>query len=118
MGSFRIIAVSAVLVTGILQAGAAGAQGRDVQIVRGGQPAGIIETREARVRVYRGSPAATPVAFDNRSAGAETIDPVVSSGSRVWFVDRAAGKLSVCRMVKTTQVGEYRIDCQGRALPR
>jgi hypothetical protein len=115
MGLIRMIAVSAVLTVGLFQAGAASAQDRDVQIVRGGQTASIVETREARVRVYRGSPAATPVAFDSRTAGA---DPVVSSGSRVWFVDRAANTLSVCRMVKTTQVGEYRIDCQGRGLPR
>ncbi len=118
MGPVRIIAMSAVLVAGLSQTGVASAHPHKVQVVRGGQPASIAETQEARVQVFRGSPAAMPFALESNSTGAEPIAVAVSSGSRIWFVDRAAGTLSVCRLVSTTQVGEHRIDCQSRALPR
>ena len=117
MGPVQIIAMSAVLVAGLSQTGVASAHPHNVQVVRGGQPASIAETQEARVQVFRGSPAAMPVALESKSTGAEPITVAVSSGSRIWFVDRAAGTLSVCRLVSTTQVGEHRIDCQSRALP-
>ena len=118
MGSIRMIAVSAVLTAGLFQAGAANAQDRDVQIVRGGQSASIIETREVNVRVFRGTPTNKLAVVDRRMASATPVGDVVVSGSNVWLVDGAADKLSVCRLVKTTQVGEYRIDCNARALPR
>ena len=118
MGAIRMIAVSAVLTAGLVQAGAASAQDRDVQVVRGGQSASIIETREANVRVFRGSPATTTAPADRKMAEASTADGIVTAGSKVWFVDQATGKLRVCRMTPTTQVGEYRIDCQSRNLPR
>jgi len=116
MRSFNIFAVSAVLAAGIFQTGAAGAHQNDVQVVRGGQPASIIETQEAGVRVYRGSAAARPAAVAGRAAGGEAIAQVVSAGSRVWIVDQAAGRLSVCRLVATTQIGENKIDCLTRPL--
>jgi hypothetical protein len=118
MGSIRMIAVSALLTIGLLQAGPANAQDRDVQVVRGGQSASIIETREANVRIFRGSPATTTAPADRQKAGARSNSDIVTAGSRVWYVDRAAGNLSVCRLVKTTQVSEHRIDCHARALPR
>lgn len=118
MGSIRIIAVSAVLTIGLLQAGAAGAQDRDVQVVRGGQSASIIETREANVRVFRGTPAKTSAPADRQMASARSTGDTVAGGSNVWMVDRGASELSVCRLVKTTQVSEYRIDCRARGLPR
>jgi hypothetical protein len=113
MGSFKIFAVSAILAAGMFQAGAAVAHPNDVQIVRGGQPASIIETQEAGVRVYRGPAVAKPAAVAD--GGRSTVQ-VVSAGSRVWIVDRAAGKLSVCRLVATTQSGENKIDCLTRPL--
>lgn len=100
----------------MFQAGAAGAHPNDVQIVRGGQPASIIETQEAGVRVYRGPAVAKPAAVADRAAGGRSTVQVVSAGSRVWIVDRAAGKLSVCRLVATTQSGENKIDCLTRPL--
>ncbi len=115
MGTIRTIVVSAGLAGSLLQAGAVNAQSGDVQTVRGGQPASIVETREVNVRVFRGTPAA---AFDRQIASAKPIGQVVTSGSKVWLVDRAAGKLRVCRLAATTQVGEHRIDCHSRALPR
>jgi hypothetical protein len=116
MRSFQIIAVSAVLAAVGFQTGAAGAQPNDVQVVRGGQPASITETQEAGVRVYRGTAAAKPAADAGRAAGAPAIVPVVSAGSRVWIVDHAAGRLSVCRLAATTQVGKLKIDCLSRPL--
>jgi hypothetical protein len=118
MGSIRMIAVSAVLTAGLFQAGAANAQNSDVQIVRGGQSASIIETREANVRVFRGTPAKKLAVTDRRMASTTPIEQVVTSGSKVWFVDHAAGELRMCRLAATTQVGEIRIDCHSRALPR
>ena len=118
MGSIRMIAVSALLTVGLLPAGAANAQDRDVQVVRGGQTAGIIETREANVRVFRGSPATTTAPAARQKADTTSESGIVTAGSKVWFVDQATGKLRVCRMEKTTQVGEHRIACQSRALPR
>lgn len=118
MGSIRMIAVSAVLSIGLLQAGSATAQDGNVQIVRGGQTASIIETREANVRVFRGSPATTTAPADHKMAETRSTGDIVAAGSRVWFVDEATGTLKVCRLVATTQVGEDRIDCQSRALPR
>ena len=118
MGSARIFAVAAILATGILPTGVATAHTDKIQIVRGDQPASIIETRESNVRVYRGSSTAAPAAMDRQVANARPIAEIVSSGSRIWFVDRAAGTLSVCRLVSTTQVGEHRIDCHAGALPR
>ncbi len=118
MGSIRMIAVSAVLTAGLFSAGAATAQDRDVQIVRGGQTAGIIESREANVRVFRGSPATTTAPAERAMAEASAANGIVTAGSRVWFVDHAAGTLRTCRLAATTQVGEHRIDCHSRALPR
>jgi len=114
MGSYKFIAATAVLAVGIIQSGAAGAQQNNVQIVRGGQPASIIETQEAGVRVYRGSATAKPAVVADKAVDA--IAQVVSAGSRVWIVDRAASRVSVCRLVSTTQVGERRIDCHTRPL--
>jgi hypothetical protein len=102
------------MVAGGFHAGDAFAHQQDVQIVRGGAPASIIETLEANVRVFRG----TPVAIARKPAGAQPINQVVAAGSRIWIVDRATDKLSVCRLVSTTQVGEHRIDCQAATLPR
>ncbi len=118
MGSIRMIAVSGLLAAGLFQAGAADAQDRDVQVVRGGQPASITETREANVRVFRGSPATTTAPADHKLVSSEPVDDVVTAGSKVWLVDQATGKLRVCRLAATTQVGEHRIDCHTRALPR
>ena len=81
MGPGRIIAMSAVLVAGLSQTGVASAHPHNVQVVRGGQPASIAETQEARVQVFRGSPAAMPVALESKSTSAEPIAVAVSSGS-------------------------------------
>ncbi len=118
MGTVRIVAVSAILATGLLQAGGASAHPHDVKIMRGGQPASIAESRDANVRVFRGTPTATLAAFDGELREATPIVEAVSAGSKIWFVDRVAGKLSVCRLASTTQVGEHRIDCHSRAIPR
>lgn len=117
MSAVRIVAASAILAAGLWQAGDARAHQQDVQIVRGGQPASIAEVREAGVQVFRGTPAATAVAFDRDTRDANQTVETVASGSKVWFIDRAADKLRVCRLVKTTQVGEHRIECQSRGLP-
>lgn len=118
MGTIRMIAVSATLAVGLVQAGAANAQDREVQIVRGGQSAGIVETREADVRVFRGSPATTTAPADHKLVGTQPVSKIVASGSKVWLVDQATGTLRVCQLVATTQVGERRIDCHVRGLPR
>ena len=118
MGSIRMIAVSAVLTAGLFQAGAANAQDRDIQVVRGGQSASIIETREASVRVFRGTSTNKLAVADRGMASAAPAGDVIVSGSKIWFVDHDANKLRLCRLVKTTQVGEHRIDCNARALPR
>jgi hypothetical protein len=119
MSAIRTIAVSAVLAAGLAQAGVASAHQQDVQVIRGGgQSATISEVREARVQVFRGAPAATLAVLGRDVSGDKQAVEIVSSGSKIWFVDRAASKLSVCRLVKTTQVGEHRIDCESRTLPR
>lgn len=119
MNAIRIVAASAVLAAGLAPTGIANAHQQDVQVVRGGgAPASITEVREARVQVFRGAPAATLAALDSPRHDEKSAVEIVSSGSKIWFVDRAAGKLSVCRLVKTTQVGEHRIDCNSRTLPR
>lgn len=119
MSAIRIIAVSAVLAAGLAQAGIASAHQQDVQVIRGGgQSASISEVREARVQVFRGAPAVTLAALVSDASGDKPAVEIVSTGSKIWFVDRAAGKLSVCRLVKTTQVGEHRINCNSRTLPR
>ena len=54
-----------------------------------------------------------PQQFEDISYGisqAETSVPLIG--------DQATGKLRMCRLAATTQVGENRIDCQSRALPR
>ncbi len=117
MGSMRLIAVSMLAAAGMFQISGASAQSDDAQVVRGGKAATIIETQEASVRVFRGSPTMT-VAVAETTVGAAPIGDVVSSGSTVWFVDREANKLQACRLVSTTQVGEHRIDCHSRSLPR
>lgn len=116
MGPVRAVAVAAVLVGALFQAGAVSAHPNGVQIVRGGQPASIVETREASVRVFRGAPAAKLAVLDGNAVAPRPIVKTVSSGSNIWFVDRVAGKLSVCRLAATTQVGERRIDCYARDL--
>ncbi len=118
MGSIRMIAVFALLTAGLLSAGVANAQDREVQIVRGGQTAGIIETREANVRVFRGSPATTTAPATQQTAETIPDSRIVTAGSKVWFVDQATGKLRMCRLAATTQVGEDRIACLTRTLPR
>ena len=118
MGSGRIFAVAAILAVGILPAGVANAHTGDVQIVRGGQPASIIQTQEVNVRVFRGTSTNKLAVADRGMASAAPAGDVIESGSKVWFVDHDANKLRLCRLVKTTQVGEHRIDCNARALPR
>lgn len=118
MGTLKFIAISAAMAAGIFQTGIANAQSTNVLVVRGGQPASIAETREGTLQVYRGSSATVPVAFKGGSAGAESMGRTVSAGSKIWIVDRAAGKLSVCRLASTTQIGEHRIDCHTGKLPR
>ena len=118
MGTIRIAAASAVLVTGLLHVGGAEAHQQDVQVMRAGQPASISEVRESRVQVFRGAPSIMRSAVDNTASGPHSNVETVSSGSKIWFVDRATDTLSVCRLVKTTQVGGHRIECHARALPR
>lgn len=118
MGKAQIIAVAAIAAAAITDGGAATAQTGDVQVVRGGQSASIVETQEAAVQVFRGVAATTTAPSFSQIADAATAGEVISSGSRIWFVDHAARKLRVCRLVKTTQVGEHRIDCHARGLPR
>lgn len=114
MGRISIAAAAAVLVSGFFLSGNADAHQQQVQVMRGGQTASISEVREARVQVFRGAPSKTMAAVDKAEPAVE----IVSAGSKIWFVDRAADELRVCRLVKTTQVGEHRIDCHARALPR
>ena len=118
MGARRLVSFAAILAAGLLQAGVSSAQTGNVQIVRGGQPASINVTREANVSVFRGSPVAAPTATERQMASAASAETIVASGSRIWFVDRAAGTLQACRLEPTTQVGEHRIDCHTRTLPR
>lgn len=119
MGAIRLVAVSAILVTGLAQASVANALSQDVRIVRGGgQSASITEVQEAGVRVFRGAPMTRLAALDGNNPDPKPSVQALSSGSKIWFVDRAASRLSVCRLAKTTQVGEHRIDCNSRALPR
>ena len=117
MKSTRIIAIAATVAFGVLYAGGASAQTSDVRIVRGGQPASIAETREAGVRVFRGMPGPEQIATAEPAVAASKVE-LVGAGSSVWLVDHEAGWLQVCSLVSTTQVGERRIDCHSRALPR
>lgn len=119
MGSVRMIALSTVIAVGIGQAGIASAHTLDVKVIRGGgQAASIIETQELGVQVFRGSPAVKLAAARGNVSAVAPAKQVVSSGSKVWLIDRAAGTLSVCRLAHTTQLGKRRIACNSRPLPR
>ncbi len=119
MSLVRIVALSSILAAAFVQAGAANAHTPDVLVVRGGgQSASISEVRESRVQVFRGAPVVNIAALETALSDDSPPIETVSSGSKIWFVDRAAGKLTACRLAKTTQVGEHRIDCYARTLPR
>lgn len=116
MGPKWTIAVTLALASVWLGGGSA-AHAAKVQVVRGNMPATIVETREAGVRVFRGTPV-TPMIGTASEAPAPSGALDVASGERLWLVDRAAGTLSVCTLVYTTQVGERRIDCDRSQLPQ
>lgn len=114
----RIAALSTVVAVAILSAGSALAHVPDVKVFRAGQPIGIIETREAAVQVFRGVPVARK--GDEAAQPGATAPSVraISAGANLWLVDAEGGAVSVCRLAKTTQVGEHRIDCETGLLPR
>ena len=114
MDIIRVITVAATLAAALIFSGAASAQTGETQIVRGGQPASVAETREADVAVFRGTVSAAPAAAARQSAATQQI---VGAGSQLWLIDRATATLTACRLVKTTQVGEHRIDCVAAGLP-
>lgn len=68
---------------------------------------------ENGVLVLRGTPAPrpAPVAEPTRSA------PVFLAGERLWLVDPEGGRVTACRLERTTRVGERRIRCSERSLP-
>lgn len=57
-----------------------------------------------------------------QARGAETgsgaMPTQVLAGERLWLVDAEAGRLSVCTLRGTTQVGPDAVRCRTRALPR
>lgn len=69
---------------------------------------------ENGVLVLRGTPAPrpAPVAEPARSA------PVAVAGERLWLVDPEGGRLTACRLDRTSRIGERRIRCAERQLPR
>ena len=87
------------------------------------------------VVVYRGAEAET-VRFDNRSGvtvvrgqpAAKLVEPVrkaahtrvrrIRAGNTLWVVDGRGKRLVACQIRNTTQVGDRRIRCISRALPK
>jgi hypothetical protein len=80
------------------------------------------------VAVYRGRDAtvASPVPVHRGSAirpahlaPQPAPEPDVGSvgGRRIWFVDRAEGQLTSCRVFNTTVIGRFRIGCTRGRLP-
>lgn len=108
---------AALALAGVLVGSGAASHAATVQVLRGSMSATIVETREAGVRVFRGTPTA-PVRGTAVATVGGSESRAVAAGGRLWLVDRAAGSLSVCSLVATTQVGERRIDCHSGQLPQ
>jgi hypothetical protein len=79
------------------------------------------------VAVYRGGnfSVASPVTVHRGSAirpryltaQAPPATAEVVGGRRIWFVDRAQGELTSCRVINTFNVGDRRVRCTRGALP-
>lgn len=89
-------------------AGGAGRAAGSVAIHRGGSRSG-----PSAVPVYRGS-AAAPA---QRLAEAAPMPEAIVGGRNVWLVQLGEGRLTACRVVRTTAIGRERIRCASGRLP-
>lgn len=112
----RTVASTTAILIG-LGGSAVSAASDNVQIFRAGLVSGITDSVEADVRVFRGSPDVRAAGDVSASVRDDTMPQVVAAGSKVWFVDHAARRLTACRLRKTTQVGGYVVACHSRNLP-
>ena len=80
------------------------------------------------VAVYRGTEARVASPVRVRRGGAirpaylvepPAPEPAVEAlgGRRIWFIDRAEGELTSCRVFNTTVIGRFRIGCTRGRLP-
>jgi hypothetical protein len=114
----KMVITSSAIVIGLLGTSAASAESDHVQVYRAGSAMGIIESVESNVRVYRGAGDYVPAAGEIKASVRDTAPTeVVAAGSKVWFIDQDAKRLTLCRLRKTTQVNGYSITCQARSLP-
>ena len=113
MKPFVHAAAAAILLSATVPAAAA-----DVAVWRGGVAgAGIPHGATAHgVTEIRGSVAA-PAAETSVPAVRAHAGPLVAAGkSRLWLVDPASGRVTVCRDVHTSFVGGWQIVCRSTAL--
>ncbi|MCX8100113.1 MAG: hypothetical protein RMK81_07380 [Geminicoccaceae bacterium] len=66
------------------------------------------------VLVLRGTPGPRPAPMPEPARSA----PAVVAGERLWLVDPEGGRLAACRLERTSRIGERRIRCTERPLPR
>jgi hypothetical protein len=77
------------------------------------------------VVIYRGGggdiPSPVPVHRGSVPGPAGTVAatpaPTTTSGRHIWLVDPAQGRLTGCRLVRTTVIGRDAIRCTRRTLP-
>ncbi|MEK0083563.1 hypothetical protein [Benzoatithermus flavus] len=107
MRRYLLLLALAALPAPAFAGGAAPAAGA-AAIHRGGSGNG-----PSAVPVYRGS-AAAPA---RRLAEAVPMPEAIVGGRNVWLVQHGEGKLTVCRVVRTTTIGRERIRCASGRLP-
>jgi hypothetical protein len=90
--------------------------GGAVTIYRGVQAETVRFANQGGVTVVRGQPAAQPAEPLERRSTRHTFGRTVA-GDTLWIVDGKTDRLLACELRRTTQVGERRIRCVGRALP-
>jgi hypothetical protein len=76
---------------------------------------GSVSTAPSPIPVYRGGSAARPVP----RAAAEPAAPriAVVGGRQVWFVDSGTNRLTGCRVIQTSTVGQQFLRCTSGRLP-
>ncbi len=98
-------------------AGPVAADGNGSMVVFRGADAETVrfDTRGG-VTVVRGQPVVKPVQPVHKAA--YTSIRRIRAGNTLWVVDGGGKRLVACQVRNTTQVGERRIRCTGRALPK
>lgn len=96
------LAAAAALATGL----AAASQAAEVEVLRGNQPTDHPDVEVTRT--YGAEPAARPMRAEPPQA------TLAVGGDRLWLVDPQSGRIAVCTLQNTTQVGERRIRCFSR----